>query len=95
MIWLVLGGKDERLWRFFFGLDVDFSWDETLLLIRVIWAVFGIDKKTPIGKVGSRIRWRNIFMMSVWRRYSMILEQALEATTCQSLHSKTFTCIQH
>ncbi|KAJ5595661.1 hypothetical protein N7450_002119 [Penicillium hetheringtonii] len=43
MIWLVLGGKDERLWRFFFGLDVDFSWDETLLLIRVIWAVWKSD----------------------------------------------------
>jgi len=39
-------GKDEKLRRFFFGLDVDFSWDETLLLIRGIWAVFGIDKNS-------------------------------------------------
>lgn len=34
--------RDERLRRFFFGLDVDFSWEETLLLIRGIWAAFGV-----------------------------------------------------
>lgn len=33
----------ERLRRFFFGLDVDFSWDETLLLIRGLWAAFGVE----------------------------------------------------
>ena len=38
--------KDERLRRFFFGLDVDFPWDETLLLIRGIWAAFGMDRNT-------------------------------------------------
>ncbi|KNG91370.1 hypothetical protein ANOM_000415 [Aspergillus nomiae NRRL 13137] len=38
--------KDEKLRRFFFGLDVDFSWNETLLLIRGIWAAFGMDKNT-------------------------------------------------
>lgn len=32
--------KDERLRRFFFGLDVDLPWDETLLLIRGIWTAF-------------------------------------------------------
>lgn len=37
--------KDERLRRFFFGLDVDFSWDETLLLVRGIWAAFGAEKE--------------------------------------------------
>jgi hypothetical protein len=34
------------LGRFIFGLDVDFSWDETLLLIRGIWATFGIERDT-------------------------------------------------
>ncbi|KAJ5654784.1 hypothetical protein N7490_001787 [Penicillium lividum] len=38
--------KDERIRRFFFGLDIDFSWDETLLLIRGIWDAFGIDRNT-------------------------------------------------
>lgn len=38
--------KNEKLRRFFFGLDVDFSWDETLLLIRGIWATFGIERDT-------------------------------------------------
>ncbi|GAB1207380.1 hypothetical protein APSETT445_006096 [Aspergillus pseudonomiae] len=38
--------KDEKLRRFFFGLDVDFSWNETLLLIRGIGAAFGMDKNT-------------------------------------------------
>lgn len=36
----------EKLRRFFFGLDVDLSWDETLLLVRGIWAAFGVDKDT-------------------------------------------------
>ncbi|KAL3463552.1 hypothetical protein BJX64DRAFT_298933 [Aspergillus heterothallicus] len=36
--------KNEKLRRFFFGLDVDFSWDETLLLIRGIWATFGTER---------------------------------------------------
>lgn len=36
--------KDERLRRFFFGLDVDLPWGETLLLIRGIWAAFGVEK---------------------------------------------------
>lgn len=31
---------DERLRRFFFGLDVDFPWDEALALVRGIWAAF-------------------------------------------------------
>ena len=39
-------GRDEKLWRFFFGLDVDFSWDETLMLIRGIWVAFGMDRDT-------------------------------------------------
>lgn len=39
-------GKDERPRRFFFGLDVDFSRDESLLLIRGIWTAFGIDRNT-------------------------------------------------
>ncbi|KAJ5105455.1 hypothetical protein NUU61_002802 [Penicillium alfredii] len=39
-------GKDERLRRFFFGLDVDFPWEETLPLIRGIWTAFGIEKNT-------------------------------------------------
>ncbi|KAJ6102877.1 hypothetical protein N7486_005304 [Penicillium sp. IBT 16267x] len=38
--------KDEKQRRFFFGLDVDFPWDETLLLIRGIWAAFGVEKDT-------------------------------------------------
>ncbi|KAL3469723.1 hypothetical protein BJX99DRAFT_240795 [Aspergillus californicus] len=38
--------RNEKLRRFFFGLDVDFSWDETLLLIRGIWATFGIERDT-------------------------------------------------
>lgn len=38
--------KDERQRRFFFGLDVDFPWDETLLLIRGIWAAFGVGRDT-------------------------------------------------
>jgi hypothetical protein len=38
--------KDEKLRRFFFGLDVNLSWDETLLLIRGIWATFGIGRDT-------------------------------------------------
>lgn len=37
-------GKDERLRRFFFGLDVDLPWGETPLLIRGIWAAFGVKK---------------------------------------------------
>ena len=32
---------DERLRRFFFGLDVDFPWDEALVLVRGVWAAFG------------------------------------------------------
>lgn len=36
-------GSDESLSRFFFGLDVGFPWDETLLLI-CIWAVFGVEE---------------------------------------------------
>ena len=36
--------KDERLRRFFFGLDVDLPWGETLLLIRGIWVAFGVEK---------------------------------------------------
>lgn len=39
-------GKDERIRRFFFGLDVDLPWAETLLLIRGIWAAFGVDQDT-------------------------------------------------
>lgn len=35
--------KDEKLRRFFFGLDVDLPWDETLLLIRGIWTAFGLE----------------------------------------------------
>lgn len=35
---------NERVRRFFFGLDVDLSWEETLPLIRGIWAAFGDDK---------------------------------------------------
>lgn len=38
--------RDERLRRFFFGLDVDLPWDETLLLTRGIWAAFGVDEET-------------------------------------------------
>lgn len=38
--------KDERLGSFFFGLDLDFPWDETLLLIRGIWTAFGVEKDT-------------------------------------------------
>ncbi|RJE19310.1 hypothetical protein PHISCL_08351 [Aspergillus sclerotialis] len=38
--------RDERIRRFFFGLDVDLPWAETLLLIRGIWAAFGVDKET-------------------------------------------------
>ncbi|KAF9882817.1 hypothetical protein FE257_005124 [Aspergillus nanangensis] len=38
--------KNEKLRKFFFGLDVDFSWDETLLLIRGIWATFGTGRGT-------------------------------------------------
>ncbi|KAJ5380488.1 uncharacterized protein N7496_002916 [Penicillium cataractarum] len=37
--------KDEKLRRFF-CLDVDFPWDETLLLIRGIWTAFGIERNT-------------------------------------------------
>ena len=37
---------DERLRRFFFGLDVDLSWEETLLLVRGIWAAFGVEQDT-------------------------------------------------
>lgn len=36
--------KDERLRRFFFGLDVDLPWGETLPLIRGIWTAFGVEK---------------------------------------------------
>ncbi|KAJ5714556.1 uncharacterized protein N7483_011737 [Penicillium malachiteum] len=36
--------KDERLRRFFFGLDVDFPWEDTLLLIRGIWTAFGVGR---------------------------------------------------
>lgn len=39
-------GQNERLRRFFFGLDVDVPWDETLLLVRGIWDAFGIDRNT-------------------------------------------------
>ncbi|KAJ5698401.1 hypothetical protein N7462_000406 [Penicillium macrosclerotiorum] len=38
--------KNEKLRRFFFGLDVDFCWDETLLLIRGLWATFGVARET-------------------------------------------------
>lgn len=38
--------EDEKLRRLFFGLDVELPWDETLLLVRGIWDVFGIDKNT-------------------------------------------------
>ncbi|KAE8422712.1 hypothetical protein BDV36DRAFT_310422 [Aspergillus pseudocaelatus] len=38
--------KDERLRRFFFGLDVDLPWNETLLLIRGIWTASGVDRDT-------------------------------------------------
>ncbi|EAU37642.1 predicted protein [Aspergillus terreus NIH2624] len=41
--------RDERLRRFFFGLDVDFPWAETLSLVRGIWAAFGVDKDTDWG----------------------------------------------
>lgn len=41
----IMGG-DERLRRFFFGLDVDFPWDETLLLICGIWTACGVEKDT-------------------------------------------------
>lgn len=34
--------KDEKLRRFFFGLDVDLPWDETLHLIRGIWTASGL-----------------------------------------------------
>lgn len=34
--------QDEKLRRFFFGLDIDLPWDETLLLIRGIWTAFGL-----------------------------------------------------
>jgi hypothetical protein len=42
--WVEIMTKDERLRRLFFGLDVDYPWDETLLLIRGIRASFGIEK---------------------------------------------------
>lgn len=38
--------KDEKLRRFLFGLDVHLPWDESLLLVRGIWAAFGVDKDT-------------------------------------------------
>ncbi|KAJ5718543.1 hypothetical protein N7488_004189 [Penicillium malachiteum] len=38
--------KDEKLRRFFFGLDVEFPWEETLLLIRGIWTAFDLGKDT-------------------------------------------------
>ncbi|OOQ89011.1 Aminoglycoside phosphotransferase [Penicillium brasilianum] len=41
-----LMSTNERLRRFFFGLDVDLPWEETLLLVRGIWAAFGVDKDT-------------------------------------------------
>lgn len=34
---------DERLRRFFFALDCDLPWDETLQLVRGIWAAFGVE----------------------------------------------------
>lgn len=37
---------NERTRRFFFGLDVDLPWDETLLLIRGIWTAFGVENDT-------------------------------------------------
>ncbi|KAJ5080941.1 hypothetical protein N7456_013651 [Penicillium angulare] len=39
----VMGGG-EKIRRLFFGIDVDIPWEETLLLIRGIWAAFGIDR---------------------------------------------------
>lgn len=36
--------SDEKLRRFSFGLNVDFPWDETLLLIRGIWAACGVEE---------------------------------------------------
>ncbi|KAJ5263828.1 hypothetical protein N7478_011433 [Penicillium angulare] len=41
-----LMSKDEKLRRLFFGLDVDPPWEETLLLIGGIWAVFGVERNT-------------------------------------------------
>lgn len=38
--------KDEKLRRFFFALDTDLSWDETLSLVRGIWAAFEVDRNT-------------------------------------------------
>lgn len=37
---------NERVRRFFFGLDVDLPWEETLPLIRGIWTAFGVDRDT-------------------------------------------------
>lgn len=34
---------NERARRFFFGLDVDLPWEETLSLIRGIWTAFGVE----------------------------------------------------
>jgi hypothetical protein len=45
--------KDERLGRFFFGLEVDLPWDETLLLVSGIWAAFGLIR-IRTGMSGSR-----------------------------------------
>jgi len=38
--------RDERLRRFFFGLDVDIPWEEALLLIHGIWTALGVEKDT-------------------------------------------------
>lgn len=35
--------KDDKLRRSFFGLDVDLPWAEALLLVRGIWAAFGVE----------------------------------------------------
>jgi hypothetical protein len=41
----ITSGRD-KLRRFFFGLDVDLPSEETLLLIRGIWAAFGVERDT-------------------------------------------------
>ncbi|KAJ6166638.1 hypothetical protein N7470_002085 [Penicillium chermesinum] len=83
---------NERLRRFFFGLDVDLPWEETLLLIRGIWAAFGVEKDTE----WSTWKWtclKNTTKMTAFSTSWIDLEQARDIMQlCLSLRMDIGYC---
>jgi hypothetical protein len=83
--WSCIGSllqREERLRRLFFGLDVDCPWDETLLLIRGIWASLGIEKDRLESLEDDHEEYVHD---KVWEVLLIDLEQAQEILLCKSV----------